>query len=172
MFYCILGLTTSSNPLLEYCLDGVGRLKSIEDKIENKGEQLPPLLALCSNFSSSNSLMPNNITCFTTTKSSTTAKENEQNKVRTSVGTTTDHSSLYLNPLVDDDDDIEVAAIATHQEDSINTCEDQSNSKVYKYLEGQLLCQMAESGCDINVQSSSGFTALHFLINGKTISLN
>lgn len=146
------GLTTSSNPLLEYCLDGAGQVKNSEDTLENREEQLPPLLALCSNFSSSTFLMPN-ITCFTTNN---TAKENEQYKGRTSI------DNSLSSPLTPVDDEL---ALATNQINPINTCEDQSNTQVYNYLEGQLLCQ-AESGCDINVQNSSGFTALHFLING------
>ena len=153
----MIGLSTSSNPLLEYCLDGAGKLKNSEDTLEDKEEQLPPLLAICSNFSSSTSLMPN-IPCFTTNN---TAKENEQYKGRTCID---NPLSSHSNPV---DDEL---ALATNQEKEINTCEDQSNTQVYNYLEGQLLCQ-AESGCDINVQNSSGFTALHFLINGKTISL-
>ena len=142
MLSFLAAFTVSSNPLLEYCLDGAGQLKSLEDKVENnKEEQLPPLLALCSNFSSN--LMPN-ISFFTNT-----AKENEQFKGRT----------------LDNSCDVEELAVSTDAEE-LNRCEDQSNSQVYQYLESQLLCQ-AESGCDINVQNSQGFTALHFLINGE-----
>ena len=155
MLHFNIGYTSSSNPLLEYCLDGAGQLKNLED---NKEEHLPPLLALCSNFSSSTTtfLMPN-ITCFT--KNNNTAKENEHYKGRTSL----DNPSSYLKH------DVDELGIATNQDQINNTTqqrEDQSNLQVYKYLEGQLLCQ-AESGCDINVQNSSGFTAMHFLINGK-----
>ena len=142
MLSFLAAFTVSSNPLLEYCLDGAGQLKSLEDKVENnKEEQLPPLLALCSNFSSN--LMPN-ISFFTNT-----AKENEQFQGRT----------------IDNSCDVEELAVSTDAEE-LNRCEDQSNSQVYQYLESQLLCQ-AESGCDINVQNSQGFTALHFLINGE-----
>ena len=163
----IIGLAASSNPLLEYCLDGAGQLKNSENDRENK-EQLPPLLALCSNFSSSlnSSLMPN-ITCFnTTTTTNNTAKENELYNGRTRILDNSPASHLN-NPSSVDEDELAKNNVATNPEENpINTCGDQSNTQVYTYLEGQLLCQ-AESGCDINVQNSSGFTALHFLINGK-----
>ena len=112
--------------------------------------------------------MPN-ITCLTTTTSNNTAKENDQYKGRTRFNSnpSSPPSSCLNDPL----DDELANTKATNKGDPINnTCEDQSNLQVFDYLEGQLLCQ-AESGCDINVQNSSGFTALHFLINGKAISL-
>lgn len=93
-----------------------------------------------------------------------TAKENDQYKGRTRFNSNpSSPPSSCLSNLLDD----ELANTeATNKGDPINnTCEDQSNLQVFDYLEGQLLCQ-AESGCDINVQNSSGFTALHFLING------
>lgn len=85
-------LGSSSNPLLEFCLDG-GYLKNVEN---GDKEQMSPLLDLCSEFSNS-----------------------------------------------------------SWQRSS------SSNNKITKTL--QHICQ---TGCDINVQSSQGYTALHFIING------
>ena len=104
------------------------------------------------------------MTCFMTNN---TAKENEQYKGRTTSLVSNPVSSC-LNLDEDDYDELRGEQSAGTKQDQINTCcEDQSpNLQVYKYLEGQLICQ-AESGCDINVQNSLGFTALHFLINGK-----
>ena len=160
----LLGLAASSNPLLEFCLDGAGHFKNFEDDSENT-EQISPLLAICSNFSSSNSSLMPNTTCFNTTKTTNnTAKENELDNGRTR--TLDDLPASHLNnPSVDKDELATNIATNNPRENPINTCEDQSNAQVFSYLEGQLICQ-AESGCDINVQNSSGFTALHFLING------
>ena len=159
----LLGVAASSNPLLEFCLDGVGKFKSLEDDREDT-EQLTPLLAICSSFSSSNfSLMPNT-TCFNSTKTTNnTAKENELDNGRTR--TLDNLPASHLNNLSDIEDELATNVATNKEENPINTCEDQSNAQVFSYLEGQLICQ-AESGCDINVQNSSGFTALHFLING------
>ena len=164
IFYQI-GLVTSSNPLLEYCLGGAGQFKNLEQDCENE-EILPPLLAICSSFSSaSNSFLMPNTTCFKTIETSNnTAKENELDNGRTRTLENNSPASYLNEPSVDEN---ELATnVATNNQEQINTCENQSNTQVYTYLEGQLICQ-AESGCDINVQNSSGFTALHFLINGK-----
>lgn len=151
--------------MLEYCLGGAGQLKDIKQDSENE-EQLPPLLAICSSFSSaSNSLLMPNTSCFKTIETSNnTAKENELDNGRTRTLENNSPASYWKEPSVDEN---ELATnVATNNQEQINTCENQSNTQVYTYLEGQLICQ-AESGCDINVQNSSGFTALHFLINGK-----
>ena len=160
----LLGLAASSNPLLEFCLDGAGHFKNLEDDSENT-EQISPLLAICSNFSSSNSSLMPNTTCFNTTKTTNnTAKENELDTGRTR--TLDNLPASHLDNLSDIEDELATNIATNKEENSINKCEDQSNAQVFSYLEGQLICQ-AESGCDINVQNSSGFTALHFLINGK-----
>ena len=157
------GVVASSNPLLEFCLDGASKFKSLEDDRENT-EQLSPLLEICSSFSSSNfSLMPNT-TCFNSTKTTNnTAKENELDNGRTR--TLDNLPASHLNNLSDIEDELATNVATNKEENPINTYEDQSNAQVFSYLEGQLICQ-AESGCDINVQNSSGFTALHFLIDG------
>jgi hypothetical protein len=94
----LLGIfSNSSNPLLEYCLDG-GYLKDLDP--ENR-EILPPILELCSQLSG-------------------------------------------FEPPTSDEDDL------------------LTSESFEERLEH--LCQ---SGCDINVRSAQGYTALHFLINGK-----
>lgn len=136
--------------MLEYCLDGAGQIKNEEgNKLAegNDTELLPTtLLTLCSNFSPTP--MPN------IPFSLTTAKENTQ------------HGGVCYDFSVMDNVYTYRGNTTTHQ---INRCEDQLallQRQKYELLEGQIICQ-AESGCDINVQNSQGFTALHFLINGR-----
>ena len=135
--------------MLEYCLDGARQIKNEEgNKLAegNDNELLPTLLTLCSNFSSTQ--MPNIPFPLTT------AKENTQ------------HGGVGYDFSVMDKVYTNRETTTTQQ---INRCEDQSallQRQMYEFLEGQIICQ-AESGCDINVQNSQGFTALHFLISGR-----
>jgi len=153
---------TSANPLLEFCLDGGLSRKLPSSTPISEAVPVHPPSAFANNETAlgvdlvSTTLAASDLVSNTLTSSPTFETKHAQSLCTTNTTSTTKPENVISSSLV-------ATSLLSHCSlcsQQVQTCSDKSQ------FVSQLRMHLRQTGCDINVQDSQGFTALHHLIQG------